>query len=109
MNRLEELLFSTLIISILIVLNIAFAFTDNGIADKQISPLEIYLEIQDAYLDGRRPQPGARDIYIVITLNNTVVYEYGDPNIRAGGYPVRYPIILNGSMGELYCWVVEGG
>jgi|Deesub1362A_J573_1020465.scaffolds.fasta_scaffold00008_197 hypothetical protein len=109
MNRLEELLFSILIISVLTAINIGFAFTGVMPVDGQWPPLEIYIEVQDAFLKGRRPELGAGGVYVSVVINNTVAYEYGDPGSRAGDYLARYPIIVNGSIGELYCCVVEGG
>ena len=109
MNRLEELLFSTLIITLLIVINIGFAFTSVEQVDRRLSQLEIYMEVQDAFLSGRQPRLEAVDVYVSVVLNDTKVYEYGDPSLGVGGPIARYPIIVNGSMGELYCWVVEGG
>ncbi len=108
MNRLEELLFSTLIISILIAINIGFAFTGVEMVDGHLSPLEIYIEVQDAFLNGRHPELEAGDVYVMVLLNDTIVYEYGGPAPGTKSYLARYPILVNESIGELYCWVVEG-
>ena len=110
MNRLEELFISIFIISILIILNLGYAFTNPYKAVGEYDILYIYSSIQRRMLGDEVNvySMDEEEIYVVVVANGSIIYEYGDPELVSSD-PIILPIFVDGILGEMRCWLGERG
>jgi hypothetical protein len=109
LNRYEETILSILIIMLVIAFSFGhLLYTDGRRNVRGGRLIEIYSRVQSSLLNGSIDEVELRDAYVMVVLNGTVLYEFGDSDIISSERYV-FPLFINGSLGEMVCWVREGG
>ena len=112
LNKLEELILSIFILILIIILNLGYAFSGSNLSvdGHGYDAISLYTSIQKELLDNGSSTSSIdwNNVYIVLTLNDSPIYVYGNSELTNSSEPVIFPILINGSLGEMRCWLREG-